>query len=299
MEVTELKAIAGKVLNLPDAQFATLFVTKKDDKEVVVDNWEELFISQDAARIQGLKDAHTKELTKIHDKGHQKGTAEALDAWETQIKTELEYQGNEKGVELVKAIAKKTNPGKPTEVKTSPEYLELEKQFKKSNTEWEAKLQAETDRINAEYGSKAMLQNVQAKTRKLLMDMKPVLGVNPSIADTRVSNFLKEFEAYNYQESADGSLLILNPDGKRKETANGHPYEFDAMVKEMATKHFEFEQQTQRAQPGNGGEPANKTATGTIVPKNWGEAMEAMAKETDPIKVKEIQLAFESTQAVK
>ena len=298
MEINLLKKIAVKVLNMTDAEFATTFVTKVDEKDTLVNDWENVFITKDADRIAKLKETHTAELTAMHDKGHKKGKSETLETFEAELKTKYGYEGAEKGLELIAAIVKTNAPDKTKDIKTTPEYLELEKKYNKLEKEVDTKVKAKEDEVRAEFTKKSVTDKAKDKAREILMEeLKPILGTNQAVNETRINSFLFDIEQNEYQDN-NGTFLILGKDGKRVETANGHPYDFIEYVKEKAGKHFEFEVQKDKGNGGNDNNDKDKDKDKTtVVPKSWGEVMSAVAQETDPVKVKEIYAAYETQQA--
>lgn len=302
MELGEfIRGLAGRVYGMPDADITSTFFEGEGDKVAPRANALDLLLAKDVERIKTLDTAHKVELTSMHDQGHKKGLAESLDTWEKKLREEFKVDAADlKGVELVKAIVKsqaKTPPEK--DVKLSPEYLALEKQLAENNTAWETKLKTETDNILSQYKKKETLSRVASDAQKILLaELKPSsLSATELIRQTQIQNFLRELEPFEYQIAEDGNHII-SENGKRKNDPHGNPFSFKELVKDIAGRHFEFAQQPDRGNAGNGGGSASGGAPAKV-PDEWGAFMTQVANEADPAKKKEMFAAWETAHPEK
>ena len=100
-----IQGLVAKTLNIANDEIASILY--KEDGTLKEDAVETL-VSKDAQRIQALKDMHSAELTKIHDKGYNKAKVETLSKFEKDLKDEYGIaESQATGKELVKEILSK------------------------------------------------------------------------------------------------------------------------------------------------------------------------------------------------
>jgi uncharacterized protein (DUF2249 family) len=280
----DLKDFAVKALNLTDEQFAEIVYS--DDKGTFKDNAVEELLRLDAERVSKLKSANKEELTKMHDKGHQKGLAEGLSKFEGSLKEQFSVETSSQGVELVKEIIAKISKDTNLDddkVKLHPLYLQLER---KVGTDYIAK--AEYDKVKGEFdGYKSQVEKDKVNgvvindALKDFRNLKPVLSKDPTKALNQEARFLNELKSYEYEVQSDGNHVV-KIDGKRLENAQGHPVLFRDFVKSQAEKYFDFEVQGSKGSAGNNNSQNNDIVV--TVPTDKRAYLIALNNETDPQK---------------
>jgi len=286
-----LKSLVGKTLNMPDDEIASIYTEDGKLKDDALD----LLVNKDADRIKALKDAHKDELTKVHDKGYKKAQAESLSNFEKELREEFQItDSTAKGKELVKEILSKM--AKDThlteeQVKLHPKFLELERKLTGEyvpKTDYE-KVVGDFDLYKKTFEQRQVLQTITQDAVKIFRSLKPVLSKDPAKATNQENKFMQEFAAYEYEVQADGNHII-KVDGKRLETANGHPVTFADFVKGRAAELYDFEVQDDKGGTGNKGGAGGGSVT---VPKTEREYLVAIAGESDPAKRVAIKKAWD------
>ncbi|MFA5418340.1 MAG: hypothetical protein WC341_07770 [Bacteroidales bacterium] len=294
MDTVELvKTLASKVYGMPDAEITSTLLKVEGENTALVDNAIDLLLDRDVKKIKAIKDAHAEELTTQFNNGHKKGKAESLDDWEKTIRDTFKYEGQEKGVDLIKNLLKahvKSSPDK--DIKLTPEYLDLEKQLRDIEAEWKTKYDKDIEAIKGEYTRKEILTTINNDALDIVLTAKPVnLSENPIIRDTQIKNFTRELAGYDYQ-LGEQREHVISENGKRKDDPHGKPYKFTELVMDVAKRHFEFGVQDQKGGGGNGGSGATPPGTNGI-PTDIGEFQKLIANTPDPNKRKEYWDAWE------
>lgn len=291
-----LTSLVGKTLNIPNEELASLIYN--EDGTIKAEAVETL-ASRDATRIQALKDANKDELTKMHDKGYKKATAESLAKFETELREEYGISDvTLKGKDLVKEINSKISKDTTLDeekVKLHPKFLELERKLTNEyipKSEYD-KLTGEYNEYKTSFERRQILQAVTQDAIKVFRSLKPVLSKDPTRATNQENDFLQKLTRVDYEVQNDGNHII-KIDGKRLETANGHPVSFADFIKSEASKSFDFEVQEQR---GNGGNNNTGGQGGSVtVPKTKEEYILAVTNENDPAKRVALKNAWEASQ---
>lgn len=224
----------------------------------------DFFLSKDAERVTALRGDIDKQLT---ERGA-KAKREVMEEFERQIRDEFGLKdATAKGVDLVKhAVAAKVKALEtiPDErVKTHPTYITLEQQLANMPKEFEVKLKQREDELKSEFRAKALTQQAIQQARTLFRGMNPVLPKNEAVAAaqlTLLDNFIAQHKLQFVEDERTGELKDIIPmaaDGSGAlKDAHGHPVSYADLVKNGASKFFEFAQGEQR-----GGAP-NPAGTG-------------------------------------
>lgn len=260
----------SKTLNL-DSESAAAMLYQKADDGTLTDKFNENalqdLLAADAARVEKLKGSggNTKEA---FDNGHKAGKKEAMEAFEKQIKAKFPTDSTATGFDLVQDVIANIQKGTiaADKVKTSPEYLALERQLKEQadaiNAEWQRKL-SETE---SAYQRKDQFNTVKSKLNVVLESLNPVLPSNPQAAQTWREQFFKEFEGLEYQ--IEGERIVALKDGESIKNAQGYVVPFEELVKSKASNYFDFHKQEPRGTAGNeGAAGTGSAAPGKIDPK--------------------------------
>lgn len=266
----EVLEFLSKTLNL-DADSAAALLFKKADDGTLTDQISENALSDllaaDAARVEKLKGS-TGNTKEAFDNGHKAGKKEAMEAFEKQLKSRFPTDSTATGFDLVQDVISSIQKGTiaADKVKTSPEYLALERQLKEqidaTNSEWQKKL-SETE---SAYTKKEKFNMVKSRLNVVLEGLNPVLPSNPQAAQTQREYFFREFQDLEYQ--IEGDRIVALKDGESIKNAQGYVVPFEELVKSKASNWFDFHKQEQRGTAGNeGGAGAGSAAPIKIDPK--------------------------------
>lgn len=225
----------------------------------------------DAKRIQKYKAEN--------DSQYKRGIKEGTSKIEAAIKEKYEVESELIGVDLIDhLIIKKVDEAKTSSTKDitkHPDYirlqLESEKKLKERDKEWTGKLEAR----EKEYGRAKLFEKVREKALINLESRKPILPSDPRKAQTWRETYLNELKNSNYQESDDGSIIVLDKDGGILKNAHGNTISFDEYERDIADKYFEYPKAEERSSPGLKVEPGNNKP-GFTPPKNEDERLERL-----------------------
>jgi hypothetical protein len=206
----------------------------------------------DAAKVANLKGDREKEKADTYSRGKR----EALEGLERELKDEFGIKATDKkGKDLIKEIvALRTKGGDPlTEetVKAHPLYLKLEEHANGLPKTFEEKIKAREEEIRAEFKAERDFDRVRASAMKTFRGMNPTLPKNEEVANAQLTLLDQALKGLKYQlVEKDGEIADIVPmkaDGSgRLEDAHGHPVKFEALIKTIGAKYFEFAEGEQR-----------------------------------------------------
>lgn len=246
-----IAAFLGTTLNMPTDKLAEILYKKADDGTITDEIREEALDALkglDKDRIGKIK----PDTKQIFDNGYKKAQAEISEDWEMRIREKAGITDDLTGDDLIAAALEKVAKPKldDDKVKTHPLYLALEK---KAIAELEAAKvegQKALETFKAEQQTVSRRSSAKSLAKDMLLGMKPVLEDDQTIADTRIADFLREFEELDYEEMEDKKLLPIK-DGKRLENEHAHPVDFETLVKQKAARRFKFQVQDPKGNGGN------------------------------------------------
>lgn len=286
-----LLAFLGKTLNQAPEQLAELLYQTSDEGETLKDDALNTLLGLDAERVQKLK-PNTKEY---FDNGYKKAQSEIQERVEKELRQRfnVDAEGKLKGSELYDAInaAMATEGGKPDKVKTSAEYLALEREMRKQIEELQAGHQSELENIRREAQREQTWAQVSGRIRDAI---RKHTGLNQeAITDPMVDLLAIQFRDYDYQQDGDDWLPLK--DGQRVEDAHGHARRLADLVAERAETVFPRIAQQPAGSAGN--QNGNGKTAITTRWKDENEYLTALAGESDPAKRVEMFNAWEAQQA--
>ena len=301
-EKTILQAFFGKTLNLTAEDVAPIFETKGDDEELKEDALKFL-LGHDATRIKTIKDeVATSEKTGF-DKGYKKAQAEVLPGLEKKIKEKFNIDSDKQGLELIEElVAAKANANvlEEDKVKVHPAFLKREKELLAQIETEKATLEKKLKDREDEIVSERTFESIVSSADRTLDSLKAILPKDADKAKNQKQLLVNELKGYKYEKQGE-QIVILKPDGKRLEDLHGKPIDFDTLVKETASKYWDFEVATPRQGAGatndstnNGNQTAN-TYKGAI-PTNDAEYSKAFNSLTSKEDRVALLNAYEASQ---
>lgn len=248
-EQTKLNETLSKVYKLDAEQLATLYNEAGDLTDLSV------VVKADELRMSKF----TTEKTQQRNRGIKEG-AEKL---EKELKEKFEVESDLIGVELVESIVKQKTESvaaNPKDIKKHPDFIALEasidKQLKARDKEWKDKLETR----EKEFGKEKLFEKIKDKALTNLESRKPILSEDPKKAQVWKETYLNELRAGNYQESEDGTPIVLDKEGNVMRDTHGNTVTFEEYEKSISDKYFDYPTAQQRTSPGN--KPPDKSLAG-------------------------------------
>lgn len=230
----------SKTLNLDTERIADLLFKKDADgkptDEVATDAITHL-LAADAERVQKLK-PDTKEY---FDNGYKKAQAEIAAKWEKLIreKTGVDPEGKLQGEALVDAVkaASASQSADPDKVKTSAEYLELERRMRAELGTLKETYEKQIDEIKTGYEKEQIWAKASGRIREIARE-KFDLPADQAKADALLDLFLHRFSDLEFQpDTSEGFIPIKG--GKRLENQHGHARALAEVVEEYGKTVFD------------------------------------------------------------
>ena len=292
--------LLSETLNKTLEELAELLYQKSEEgeetlKEGSLDVVKKLFED----KFQKIKvDSETK-LKKVQDDFHKKGTKDALERLESEIKEKYDLESESEGIELIDAVIEKFKQVDtkltPDKVKLTDTYREREKELMKQIKVLEKTKNEEIDNLKIEFQKEESWKTVDGFIEQKLALLKLVFPKNPEAALTQKNLFKNQFKEFDYQLTEDGDEPIPIKEGKRVENRFGDPVKLSQLIEERASKHFDLAVQDSKGGAGN------ETGAGTTgagdVPTKFAsdeEYNKYLDSTTDPEKREKAYLNFKA-----
>ena len=225
------------------------------------DNYTDVILEMDKARIQKLKD----ERTTKYDEGFMTAEKKFKSYAEETFKKLTGYNGSEVGFDKMfeawHTEEKKKSAGKrevtEDDIKRHPLYIDLEtKTIPKTQYD---ELQKSFDEFKTTQQRSQVMGVVTERAWSVVAAKNPILSENQTVAENRKRDFLAKFGGYDY-DLQDGKIIVLK-DGKRLEDEHGNLKPFESVVLDLANLNFDFRAQGEKGNAGND----NKGGTSGVV----------------------------------
>ena len=259
-----LIGLLSKAYNLDTERIAELLFKKDADGQATDEINEgalQAILDLDVQRTASLKD----DAKKRFDDGHKKGKSETAKQWEKMIREKFGVDGE--GDLILESLAEKmSNTGKSDltddAVKRHKLYQELERAAQEREQAALAAGEEKLKTFQLEQSKSQRRQMAEGKAKDILLNLKPVLEDDQTIADTRIRDFLRDIGEFEFDEN-------LNPlkDGESYKNAHGHLVSFDQMAQEIAARRFKFQVQDPKGNGGNLNQPGPPPRQNGAAPK--------------------------------
>ena len=184
-----------------------------------------------------------------------RGIKEGAQKIEKAIKDKYAIESDLIGIDLVDTIVlskiEEATKGQTKDVTKHPDYIKLEssldKKLKERDAEWETKL-SERER---EFNKAKLFDKIKEKALLNLDTRKPILPTDPKKAQVWRETYLNELRSGNYQESDDGTPIVLDKNGELMKDSHGNKITFDEFEKSISDKYFEYPAAEQRSSSAN------------------------------------------------
>lgn len=272
-------AFLAKTLNMAPESVAELLFKKSDDgtlTEDLADGALDALLQKDAERVQKLK-PNTQEF---FNNGYGKGKSETAAAFEKVLREKfgVDPEGKLQGEALVDAVkAAAAGEGvKPDKVKSSAEYLEMERNFRQQIEEIKKQQQAELNNYKQEVEREKTWQQGSGLIKKTIRSMP---GINQdAVTDLMIDLLAAKYRSYDLQ--ADGEDFLPIKDGQPLQNAQGYTRRLSELVMEDAAQVFPTQKQPAAGQAGNHNTGQGKAAV-TSRFASEAEYMEAYNNASD------------------
>jgi hypothetical protein len=218
--------------------------TLKLDTEVLAS------LYNDAGELTTIEPALKADETRISDhkkentNQYNRGLKESFTKLEKQIKEQYDVNSDKIGIELVNEIVAaetaKASKSKGEVDDKHPKIIELkslhDKALKARDAEWEKKVKEKDDH----FAKQKNLDKIKELAWIEIESKNPILPEDAKKAATWRNTFLREIESGNYQMNEDGTVVVLDKEGKIATDSHGHTISFTDHVNEQGEKYFDF-----------------------------------------------------------
>jgi len=255
-EQTLLNETLVKVFKLTEEQLSGLYNTDGDLTDLAVVE------TADAQRIA----RHNTEKQQQLDRGIKEGAVKI----EKELKNKYDVESDAIGIELIDQILVKqielATDKDNKDITKHPDYIKLQssidKRIKEKDTEWDEKFKLK----EAEFKKTVVFDRVKSKALSFLDSAKAILPEDVKKAENWKKTYVNALSEYQYLENEDGTITVLNKDGKVLEDSHSNIRTFDEVIKTTADGYFDFQVADKRNSPGNkggatGGSPSGEPKT--------------------------------------
>jgi hypothetical protein len=250
-----LNGFLGKTLKLSDEVLASLYNDAGELTSI------EPALKADETRIAD----HKKENTNQYNRG----LKEASTKLEKSIRDQFGVDSDKIGIELVEEVvlkekAKVSKADGEVDEK-HPKIIELKSQHDKALKEKDKELAKKLEEQQTGFNKMKNVEKIKEMAWVEIQGKNPILPEDAKKATTWKNTFLREIEQGNYQINEDGTIVVLDKEGKPATDPHGHLISFNDHIVELSDRYFEFPAaNTSRSSagtppPGQGGKQTVKT----------------------------------------
>ena len=266
-EQTLLNETLVKVFKLTTEQLSGLYNTDGDLTDLSV---------VETADTQRTARYNTEKQQQL-DRGIKEGAVKI----EKELKNKYNVESDAIGIELidqilVKQIEEATDKD-TKDITKHPDYIKLQssidKKLKEKDTEWTDKLALK----EAEFKKTVVFDRVKSKALSFLDSAKAILPEDTKKAENWKKTYISALSEYQYLENEDGTITVLNKDGKVLEDSHSNIRTFDEVIKTTADGYFDFQVANSRSGSGNKGGSQSGSPAGE--PKTKDECLVRLKDE--------------------
>lgn len=290
-----LNGLLQKAYNLPENEVAALLYKADEEGNLTTDYAEdalEKILAKDAERIASLKPKPV-DTTELYNKAVKETEGKIHSKWEEGLRSAFPTVDPERklqGEALRKAIAEFKAPAELPDVKSHPDFLKLEADTQRVLSEKEAEWQQKFQEQEQQFIQRQQWEGIASEIRKFFFQAGFVIPKGKE--EAHFQDFLPKFEGYKFQKNADGTTLVLNPDGTRVENAHGHPIFLHDLVLLTGKNKYDVEVQPKVGSAGN--DNTGKLISHTF--KDENDFLTRYTAEKDPEVREAMAKAFEAQQ---
>jgi len=179
------------------------------------------------------------------------------------------------------------------DIKTHPEFLSLEQRAQKMLEEERETWQKKFEEQEQTFTQRQQWEGIAKHIRSYFFGSGFVLPEDKVKQEAHFEDFLPKFQGYKFQPNADGTILVMNPDGSRVENQHGHPIYLHDLVLLKGKDRYDIMKQPPVGSAGNdnGGKPIVSFSF-----KDDADFSHRWDAEKDPDKRKQMAAAYEAQQ---
>lgn len=243
-EQTLLNETLVKVFKLTEEQVSGLYNEDGDLTDLTVVE------TADTQRIA----RHNTEKQQQLDRGIKEGAVKI----EKELKNKYDVESDAIGIELidqilVKQIEEATDKD-TKDITKHPDYIKLQSSVDKVKKEVEKEWSEKLALKEAEFKKTVVFDKVKSKALSYLDSAKAILPEDVKKAENWKKTYVSALSEYQYLENEDGTITVLNKDGKVLEDSHSNIRTFDEVIKTTADGYFDFQVAENRSGSGNKGE---------------------------------------------
>ncbi len=258
-----LKGVLQTYLNLPENEVAAL-IYKADEQgnllEEIRDDVQDVLKQKDAERVISIK-GKPVDTTKLHDEAFQKGEGKAHLKWEESLRADyptVDPERKLRGDALRLAVKEfRFQQQEIPDVKNHPEFLSLEKKALQMVEEKENEWKQRFEEQEQTFVQRQQWEGITKDIRSYFFGSGFVLPEDKVKQEAHFQDFVPKFQGFKFQRNADGTILVMNPDGSRVENQHGHPIFLHDLVLLKGKERYDVQKQPPVGSAGNdnGGKP--------------------------------------------
>lgn len=231
----------------PESITERLFKTTEDGTptEDLVDDAEEILSDMDAERISKL----TAEVPKAKkDEIHKEATFQAKSKAQAKFQQLYGVEGKDLDEVVANAIKKASTVTEDT-ILTSPQYKAALSERDEKITHLQAEKETAVSEVTARFERQSRFTQNLSKIEAVMSDLGVVMPTNSTAAATLKREFLKQFDAFDFDERETG-IYLKDASGELLKDKHQNPVTLESFVKSKAPEWFDISKQPARSTPG-------------------------------------------------
>lgn len=257
-----LNDLLQKVYNLPENEVASLYKLDEEGKPTneYADNALDVILQKDAERVAALK-GKPVDTTELYNKAVKETEGKIHSKWEESLRADyptVDPERKLRGDALRLAVKEfRFQQQEIPDVKNHPEFLSLEKKALQMVEEKENEWKQRFEEQEQTFVQRQQWEGITKDIRSYFFGSGFVLPEDKVKQEAHFEDFVPKFQGFKFQRNADGTILVMNPDGSRVENQHGHPIFLHDLVLLKGKERYDVQKQPPVGSAGNdnGGKP--------------------------------------------
>lgn len=257
-----LNDLLQKVYNLPETEVASLYKLDDEGKPTTeyAENALDIILQKDAERVANLK-GKPVDTTELYNKAVKETEGKIHSKWEESLRADyptVDPERKLRGDELRRAVKEyRFQQQEVPDVKNHPEFLSLEQRAQKALEEERESWQKKFEEQEQTFIQRQQWEGITKDIRSYFFGSGFVLPEDKAMQEAHFEDFVPKFQGFKFQRNADGSILVMNPDGSRVEDPHGNAIFLDKLVLLTGKSKYPIMKQPPVGSAGNdnGGKP--------------------------------------------
>jgi len=257
-----LNDLLQKVYNLPENEVASLYKLDEEGKPTneYAENALDVILQKDAERVAALK-GKPVDTTELYNKAVKETEGKIHSKWEESLRADyptVDPERKLRGDALRLAVKEfRFQQQEIPDVKNHPEFLSLEKKALQMVEEKENEWKQRFEEQEQTFVQRQQWEGITKDIRSYFFGSGFVLPEDKVKQEAHFEDFVPKFQGFKFQRNADGTILVMNPDGSRVENQHGHPIFLHDLVLLKGKERYDIQKQPPVGSAGNdnGGKP--------------------------------------------